>query len=246
MYSSRSARLTFRALPSFREGISPLLSLRQTEALSAWSSWQTSEGESSRELWPFWCTGAPSSRAPSLRAPSSSSSSASSNLCTAPSSPSRSSTKDSRACSRRCGVGVVVVFIRGTSSLTVIVVSLVLFLVVLRAQLAKMLLALHVLFEVCAPYLQGASQLQGGYIPAPQPPVDRSPTRFELQQCFFEPLHSTLKPFEVLNKGLQGLLEALRGWRRRSVHTRHLLLNRNRRFVGVVAVGVVRGPRAHR
>src|SRR5215217_8205835 len=134
MYSSRSARLTFRALPSFREGISPLLSLRQTEALSASSSWQTSEGESSRELWPLWCTGAPSSRAPSsrrassLRAPSSSSSSASSNLCTAPSSPSRSSTKDSRACSRRCGVGVVVVFIRGTSSLTVIVVSLVLLL----------------------------------------------------------------------------------------------------------------------
>src|SRR5215216_5802855 len=70
---------------------------------------------------------------------------------------------------------------------------------------------------------------------------------FELQQRFFEPLHSTLKPFEVLNKGLQGLLEALRGWRRRSVHTRHLLLNRTRRFVGVVvAVGVVRAPRAHR
>src|SRR5215217_1241930 len=196
MYSSRSARLTFRALPSFREGISPLLSLRQTEALSASSFWQTSEGESSRELWPLWCTGAPSSRAPSsrapssrapssirassLRAPSSSSSSASSNLCTAPSSPSRFSTKVSRACSRRCGVGVIVVFIRGTSSLTVIVVSLVLFLVVLRAQLTKMLLALHVLFEVCAPYLQGASQLQGGYLPAPQPPVDRSPVRFEL------------------------------------------------------------------
>src|SRR5215217_7800516 len=195
MYSSRSARLTFRALPSFREGISPLLSLRQTEALSASSSWQTSEGESSRELWPLWCTGAPSLRAPSLRAPSlrapslrapslrapsSSSSSASSNLCTAPSSPSRFSTKVSRACSRCCGVGIVVVFIRGTSSLTVIVVSLVLFLVVLRAQLAKMLLAFHVLFEVCAPYLQGASQLQGGYLSAPQPPVDRSPVRFEL------------------------------------------------------------------
>src|SRR5215217_888419 len=135
MYSSRSARLTFRALPSFREGISPLLSLRQTEALSAWSSWQTSEGESSRELWPFWCTGAPSSRAPSLRAPSSSSSSASSNLCTAPSSPSRSSTKDSIACSRRCGVGVVVVFIRGTSSLTVLVVSLVLLLLLVLSAL---------------------------------------------------------------------------------------------------------------
>src|ERR687889_1161440 len=152
-----------------------------------------------------------------------------------------------------------------------------------------MLLALHVLFEVFAPYLQGASQLQGGYLPAPQLLVDRSPVRFELladlrrgkqpwclavlvhrrsffegsffegsffegsffegsffegsffegslfelQQRFFEPLHSTLEPFEVLNKGLQGLLEALRGWRRRSVHTRHLLLNRTRRFVGVV------------
>src|ERR671920_553348 len=145
--------------------------------------------------------------------------------------------------------------------------------------------ALHVPFEVFAPDLQGASQLQGGYLPAPQLLVDRSPVRFELladlrrgkqpwglavlvhrrsffegsffegsffegsffegsffegsffelQQRFFEPLHSTLEPFEVLNKGLQGLLEALRGWHRRSVHTRHLLLNRTRRFVGVVA-----------
>src|SRR5215217_1518748 len=138
MYSSRSARLTFRALPSFREGISPLLSLRQTEALSASSSWQTSEGESSRELWPFWCTGAPSSRAPS-----SSSSSASSNLCTAPSSPSRSSTKVSRACSRRCGVvGVVVVFIRGTSSLTVLVVSLVLLLLLVLSALHRLIVNL--------------------------------------------------------------------------------------------------------
>src|SRR5215218_3585049 len=124
--------------------------------------------------------------------------------------------------------------------------------------------ALHVPFEVLAPDLQGTSQLQAGYLPAPQLLVDRSPVRFELladlrrgeqpwglavlvhrrsffegslfelQQRFFEPLHSTLKPFEVLNKGLQGLLEALRGWRRRSVHTRHLLLNRTRRFVGVV------------
>src|SRR5215216_3026256 len=136
--------------------------------------------------------------------------------------------------------------------------------------------ALHVPFEVFALDLQGASQLQAGYLPAPQLLVDRSTVRFELladlrrgeqpwglavlvhwrsffegsffelQQRFFEPLHSTLKPFEVLHKGLQGLLEALRGWRRRSVHTRHLLLNRTRRFVGVVAVGVVRGPRAHR
>src|SRR5215208_6492955 len=151
-----------------------------------------------------------------------------------------------------------------------------------------MLVALHILFEVFAPDLQGASQLQGGYLPAPQLLVDRSTVRFELladlrrgeqpwglavlvhwrsffegsffekgflfegslfelQQRFFEPLHSTLKPFEVLHKGLQGLLEALRGWRRRSVHTRHLLLNLTRRFVGVVvAVGVVRAPRAHR
>src|SRR5829696_9174429 len=65
---------------------------------------------------------------------------------------------------------------------------------------------------------------------------------FELQQRFFEPLHSTLEPFEVLHKGFQGLLETLRGWRRRSVHTRHLLLNRTRH---TVAVSVVRGPRAH-
>src|ERR671921_262669 len=100
-----------------------------------------------------------------------------------------------------------------------------------------MLLALHVPFEVFAPYLQGVSQLQGGYLPAPQFPVDRSTVRlelladlrrgkqpwglailvhrrsffegsffegslFELQQRFFEPLHSTLEPFEVLNKGL--------------------------------------------
>src|SRR5215213_8130580 len=147
-----------------------------------------------------------------------------------------------------------------------------------------MLVALHILFEVFAPDLQGASQLQGGYLPAPQLLVDRSTVRFdlladlrrgeqpwglavlvhrrsffegsffegsffegsffegsffegsffELQQRFFEPLHSTLEPFEVLHEGLQGLLEVLRGWHRRSVHTRHLLLNRNRRFVGVV------------
>src|SRR5215211_4342056 len=162
-----------------------------------------------------------------------------------------------------------------------------------------MLVALHILFEVFAPDLQGASQLQGGYLPAPQLLVDRSTVRFdlladlrrgeqpwglavlvhrrsffegsffegsffegsffegsffegsffegsffegsffegsffELQQRFFEPLHSTLEPLEVLHEGLQGLLEALRGWRRRSVHTRHLLLNRNRCFVGVV------------
>src|SRR5215212_3403252 len=142
-----------------------------------------------------------------------------------------------------------------------------------------MLPALHVPFEVFAPDLQGVSQLQGGYLPAPQLLVDRSTVRFklladlrrgeqlqalavlvhrrsffegflfegslfELQQRFFEPLHSTLEPFEVLHKGLQSLLKTLRGWRRRSLHTRHhlLLLNRTRHFV---AVGVVRGPRAH-
>src|SRR5215208_670250 len=44
---------------------------------------------------------APPLRAPSLKTPLSSSSSASSNLCSAPWSPSRSSTKASRACSRR-------------------------------------------------------------------------------------------------------------------------------------------------